>query len=703
MADTIADFQIPFNFETKGGFATEQTLLEVRDALTKTKRTEQEQVSKLNKSTQQGAKDVKVFGTSIAKMNPALTALETGFNALGQVITGATGLVRSIASADGSFESLGGVVDFAAGMIQSTFGRIPIVGGFFSATAQATAEITKLRLAFLDLQKETFQTLAATGFRLDRNLGDIIGTVLDANISIDQFNRIVSTNADGLRVFGGTIGNATEIFSSRLRNLTADDSELGIGLRLLGLGSNEIAEEFSDFIQANRNNARILGLSETDLNKALQDRIKSERVIAEITGISAQEQRQQQLQLATDAAFQAALAAFPADQRDVLTTFVSGLRGPVGEAAKQLLAFGTITDEQTALLEASAPGLVDALQTELDVIAGGARDADASIARILQVGAQSVDSLTELTKLGFLDPRFVGSLGEFFLQIQRSQAQLETFQLASAKTNKEITNQEELVAAVNEVYATQFGIAKDLAKDGKFSSDELIAKAKESGIKIDKETARIIMQAAEVEDAVGAFQSQIFDTLSDNFTGLADITVMLTDAFGDLLKTAGVSEEQIVATKTGGLTDTGQTTGVFGLGRKIYVDEDGNKFAYFGGDQMTPINNNILGGAFGGNTLSMVGEGGPELVRFGQMGEVVNNATTTEIMGAARGIIDAMASPTTTPEATVATDRIVQPAATVNNNTSDDILKRISEILNTGNMIQSNILKETKRSKGFQY
>ena len=63
MADTIADFQIPSNFKTKQGFATEQTLLEVRDALTKTKRTEQEQVSKLNKSSQQGAKDVKVFGT----------------------------------------------------------------------------------------------------------------------------------------------------------------------------------------------------------------------------------------------------------------------------------------------------------------------------------------------------------------------------------------------------------------------------------------------------------------------------------------------------------------------------------------------------------------------------------------------------------------------------------------------------------------
>ena len=693
---TLADFDLPANFDQKGGFATEQTLMELKDALTKTKRTEQEQVSKLNKSTQQGAKDVKVFGTSIAKMNPALTALETGFNILGQAIVGATGLVRSIASADGSFESLGGVVDFAADTIQNTFGRLPIIGGFISATAAATAEVTKLRLTFMDLQKETFQTLAATGFRLDRNLGEIITTVLQANISVDQFNRIVTTNADGLRVFGGTIGNAAEEFTKRLNNLTNEDSEVGMGLRLLGLGSNDIAEEFADFIQANRNNARILGLSETDLNKALQDRIKSERVIAEITGISAQEQRQQQLQLATDAAFQAALAAFPADQRDVLTTFVSGLKGPVGEAAKQLLAFGTITDEQTALLEAAAPGLVNALQTELDVIAGGARDADASIARILQVGAQSVDSLTELTKLGFIDPRFVGSLGEFFLQIQRSQAQLETFQLASNNLNKEITNQEQLVAAVNETYATQFAIAKELAEDGKLTTQELIDTARARGIEIDQDTARIIQQAAEVEDAVGAFQSQIFSTLSGNFEGLTDVTIALTDAFGDLLEKAGVSKKEVASV---GFEPVGTTGG--GSFRKEIFEKDGVRYFY------DPTSETMkamqFGGPFGNDTLSMVGERGPELVRFGQMGEVVNNATTNEIMGAARGIIDAMASPTTTPEATVATDRIVEPAATVNNNTSDDILKRISEILNTGNMIQSNILKETKRSKGFQY
>ena len=93
---TLEDFQIPSNFDQKGGFATEQTLLEVRDALSKTNRVEQDGIGKFNKSTKDSAKDIKVFGTTIGKMNPALAALETGFNIPGSAITGATGLVKSL-------------------------------------------------------------------------------------------------------------------------------------------------------------------------------------------------------------------------------------------------------------------------------------------------------------------------------------------------------------------------------------------------------------------------------------------------------------------------------------------------------------------------------------------------------------------------------------------------------------------------------
>jgi len=667
---TLEDFDIPSDFANKGGFATEQTLQELRDAFKSVKRDQDRNVGSLGKQSKQTEKDVKVFGTTITKMNPALSALETGFNMLGGAISGATGLVRSIASADGSFESLGGVVDFAADQISNTFGRLPIVGGFITASAQATAEITKLRLTFMDLQKETFQGLAASGFRLDRNLGNIIETVLDANISIDQFGRLATQNADGLRVFGGTFGRATEEFTDRIRKLTSEESELGMGLRLLGLGSNDIAEEFADFIQTNRNNSRMLSMDETELNKQLQDRIKSERVIAEITGISAQEQRQQQMQLAGEAAFQAALMSFPADQRDVLTTFVSGLKGPAQDAAKQLLAFGTITDEQTALLSSAAPGLLTSIENEIGAIRGGARDADASIARILKVGAASADQLAELTKLGFIDPSFNAALSEFFLQITRSQAQLEVLNNAQEKFGRTFADQDELVGYINKEYKKQFDLAKNLAAEGKLTVEALSASGK-----IDKETARIIQQSAEVEDAVGSFQKQIFKTLTDNFQGLTDVTVALADVFGDILDAAGVSRADIAAMQ-GDYTATGERVG--GGGAPIYEDAEGKQFKFLAHQgKLVPME---FGGPISPSSLAMVGEAGRELLKTGnQGGEVINNTTTEKIMGAANAVVNNMG------------------------NDASDVLKQISDILNQSNTIQSNILKETRRSKGFQY
>ena len=60
---------------------------------------------------------------------------------------------------------------------------------------------------------------------------------------------------------------------------------------------------------------------------------------------------------------------------------------------KQLLAFGTITDEQTAMLASAAPGLMDEIRKQIGVLSSGAGDADTSIASILKGGAASKDQL----------------------------------------------------------------------------------------------------------------------------------------------------------------------------------------------------------------------------------------------------------------------------------------------------------------------
>ncbi len=182
------------------GFASEETLQALVDAMGGAKRGGGADGPKaLGKSTKGAGKDVKAFGKTLFKMNPALTALETGFNLLGSAITGATGLVKSLAQADGSFTGLNSVVDFSTETLTRFTSMIPIVGGFITATAEATAEVTKLRLAFMQIQQEAFQDLAAAGLRLggEQGLGATLKTVLEANISIDHFGNIVSENKEG--------------------------------------------------------------------------------------------------------------------------------------------------------------------------------------------------------------------------------------------------------------------------------------------------------------------------------------------------------------------------------------------------------------------------------------------------------------------------------------------------------------------------
>ena len=199
------------------GFASEETLQALVDAMggRKGEGGASGGTKGLAGATAKAGKDVKAFGKTLFKMNPGLMALETGFNLLGSAITGATGLVKSLASADGSFTSLNAVVDFSTESLTRFTSMIPIIGGFITATAEATAEVLKLRLAFMQIQQEAFQDLAAAGLRLggDQGLGGTLAKVLEANISIDQFGNIVSENTDGLRIFGGTINNATKRFA----------------------------------------------------------------------------------------------------------------------------------------------------------------------------------------------------------------------------------------------------------------------------------------------------------------------------------------------------------------------------------------------------------------------------------------------------------------------------------------------------------
>jgi hypothetical protein len=225
----------------------------------------------------------------------------------------------------------------------------------------------------------------------------------------------------------------------------------------------------------------------------------------------------------------------------------------------------------------------------------------------------------------------------------------------------------------------------------------------------------LLMDAAiELDKAAKTFNAAVLA----NFDDLFDKQITSNNKLAEDLKIITSDNANVFQKSLAGFELLLETSGAATFDRYIgeFVDAlTGDFFNYSEGGFFGSLKNLIVGATpnleqnyTGGlgfpGQLSMVGEGGAELVRFGQLGEVINNTTTTDIMGAAAGIVDALKSPVSTQQQN--TNQIADTTTQLQNNIrnmSDDLLKQIAETLNQSNMIQSNMLKETKRVKRFDY
>lgn len=539
------DLKVP-----REGFASEETLQELVAALGVAKgnrgRSDASGTAGVTGSLKGAGKGAKMVQKSFVKMHPALMAVEKGFNLLGDAITGATGLIKSLAEADGSFESLGGVVDFSTQQITKFTSMIPILGGFLTALAEADAEITKLKLGLMDIKRETLEPLSDIGFKLSMNLGDLIQGVIDANISIEKFQQIAAQNADALTIFGGSANEAIEKFTKNLDALTRTDSPVGIALRSFGMNAEGIADELTDFIADNRFNRRLMMMSESELQGALLNRVKTERQLVEITGMNVQEQKAQFQSAAMDAAFQAQLLGQPFQEQ--ATLLAGSLKGPLGDAFKQIMTFGTVTDEQTARLIALIPGLNEALQTGAADIRAGTRTPAEIVADIIQQSGQAMEGAAGKTIASFamLDPALMDTANAL-MDGFNAQTRLNNL---NAAMGTDFINLNEAVAHAEEQIQKQIDASAKMSEGMDLTGKDLANFMKEAGFDdLDQATFELIKRSVEQENIVAGFQSELFK-LSEART-FFDLAIReLTATINDMLRDIGggvITDEQAQA------------------------------------------------------------------------------------------------------------------------------------------------------------
>ena len=682
-------------------WASEDTQIRIESLLKGTGRGAQTGIfGQATKSSKGLSKNLNVMGTSITKISPVLGAVEAGFNALGSAVSGAAGLVAGIFESTGRFSDLNPMVDLATKTFTDLVGTVPIVGGFIAGLAQGSAEMLKLRLGLMDLQADTFETLALSGAKLDMNFTTLIGNILKSNIPLNQFNEIVRENTAGILAFGGNTERAFNRFNTNINDLTRLDSPIGMGLRTLGLGATEIADYFAEFIQNNRFSSKVTSLQNSELQQILAERIKDERVITEITGIKADEQRAAQREIATQGAFVAALRDFPAETQIALKDYISKLQAVDPQAAKlamEEVAFRGIVSDQSGRFTALMPNLSKSIQTSVNLIKGGNTDVAAQMLDFSLSAKQFATSTraADLAILNLVDGgqeigNTVESMLLFGLQMDAQQKSLsiigdslgQSFGSLSEGLDAIETQYDKQIKAIGKEVQGRDDIAKMSPEDQTKFLQEALEKA--TGIQ-DAQTLNLIAARAGFENLVSDFQAQTFEKIMGNFDGLSEAIKDVTILFNDMLTRGGFYER---------FSDKE-------LENERKKIEEGIDTI---GKEKVGIYENQYGGPISSGMLSMVGEAGPELMRFGRSGEIINNATTNDIMSAASGIVQAMQEvkeygQPVTETAVQAMVKANNPLATAQGTTLEDI----NNTLRTIASIDQQTLRQIQRQTKFEY
>ena len=616
------------------GFASEATLKRLADI-------KSQGLGKLNKEASGSADSLEKLRKTTNDLNTKYPRVVTGFDLLGSAITGTTGLLKGVMNASGKFSDLNPVVDFTTDKLAGLASMVPFIGGFLGALADASGELIKFRLEIADLTLDTFQGLNELGIQFNRATGDtdkFIQEVLRAQVSLGTFEAVLYENLEGIIAFGGATDLGGRKFLKQLDLLTDPASDAGMQLRALGLNSEGIAETFGNFISDNRFNAQMMNLTEAELRDALVQRVKNERLITELTGLDVKEQRARINQQVQEAGLQAAIMDMDAEAAMQTMNFAAMLDGPLKDAFIGTASDFGVANAEALKLFAFVPNLQSGLVSIQKRLEDGSINAAQAQAELNQILAENATNERVRNLLNIDAARgtneFTSFLGDAFLKGRLFTNQLE---LINDELGTSFTTQDEAA----EYFLKQIGVSVDefrsaMEEIGLLSEDQRaeLMKRLEAGEDISRfpditqSTGNTIAAISAIQDEFFALsQAKIIQTFAGDLDGFVKVLGKSFKMLSDNLNLEGVEKVAIQADSVV-ILDTNQ-----GGGTEVGL----NKAAF--AEAMTAPGE-MLGGANQGGDVRLVGEQGPEMVRFGRSGEVINNASTNDIMSAAGAVMN---------------------------------------------------------------
>lgn len=342
MAGVFIDIPGVGNVEAKNA-ATEATLREILKAMQGV----QKNTGSSGGSSSSGSSGGGVAGAAGAVAGKALGGAGkmagvagAAFGKMAGVAGQAAGSVLSLALNSGQliekFANVGDSVERAAGI----FSGIPIIGPVLGAVATAATKTV-----------DSFQKASAGGASFGGSLQTFSASASAAGMTMDQFAGMVAKNGDAMRFLGGNTDDGAKRFgqlAGGLRKVSGD-------LYNLGYSTADVNEGLANYTKLAMQGGKNTNMSNQQLISGTKNYMKEMDLLAKVTGETRKQQEDAQAKLAGDAQYQAAMAGMSEDVAASFRNTVTGLPGPLRDVAKDIMATGTATTEESQKFMAMMP------------------------------------------------------------------------------------------------------------------------------------------------------------------------------------------------------------------------------------------------------------------------------------------------------------------------------------------------------------
>lgn len=305
-----------------------------------------------------------------------------------QVMTGVRGLQGDGSPFQVAADLQSAAVDSAAQASSKVAGVIGGVGGALMAiphpAAQVTGALAQLGAGILDsgakeaaellkfsievtskeLEKafKSFQQATGAGALFAGGMSELRASAKTAGLTQDQYSKAIADNRDALAAMGGSVTDGAK----KLAAVGKESMQFRKSLLNLGISIEEQTQGQADYMSMLQQTGQLRGKSDIELAKGSNDYLINLKAISSFTGEDVKKMQARARDAAAQSAVQAKLMDLGGNANEKFQNAIGQLSPSLQKAAQQLLAYGEVTDQESAKLLAQNPEMMALLRKTVD-------------------------------------------------------------------------------------------------------------------------------------------------------------------------------------------------------------------------------------------------------------------------------------------------------------------------------------------------